>query len=384
MSKNGFTHLHLHSQYSLLDGAIAFDKLFKRCKALEMDSVAITDHGNMFGAVEFYTRARKANIKPIIGIESYIAPGSRLDKQKTSISDAAFHLILLAENNLGYQNLLKLASIGYTEGFYYRPRIDKEVLAQFNEGLIATSACLKGELASLFARGKEKQAYQAAEDFIKIFGTDRFFIELQTHEYPDRIETAMNAQRLPEAQVNEALIDLAAKLGLGTIVTNDVHFIEADDYEAHNCLCCISTGKIANDPTRMVYPPDIFLKSPEQMRQLFPNLQEAADNTLAIADRCNVEIDLKTRHAPSFKPPNSLTAEKYLTELVYAGAEKRYGQIDEKIKARIDRELDVIESKGFSSYFLINWDFCKYAHENDIPVGARGSGVGTVVGYCLG
>ena len=371
MSSKGFTHLHLHSQYSLLDGAIAFDKLLKRCKKLQMEAIAVTDHGNMFGAVEFYTKAVAANIKPILGIEAYIAPRSRFDRQKTSISDAAYHLILLAENNTGYQNLLKLASAGFTEGFYYRPRIDKEILAEFNEGLIATSACLKGEVAAQLSKGDEKAAVAAVEDFLKIFGPERFFIEIQSHENDD-------------PGISQALIDIAKKMGLSLVATNDVHFLEEDDHEAHNCLCAISTGKTADDPSRMIYPSDVYLKTPEQMRRLFADVPQACDNTLEIGDRCNVELDLKRRHAPQFRPPDGSTPEEFLTGLCYEAAERRYGRITEQIRGRLDRELDVIESKGFASYFLIVWDFCRYAHENNIPVGARGSAVGTLVGYCLG
>jgi DNA polymerase-3 subunit alpha len=371
MSNKGFTHLHLHSQYSLLDGAISFEKLLERCRALQMDSVAVTDHGNMFGAVEFYTKALAAGIKPIIGIEAYVAPRSRFDRQKTSIGDAAYHLILLAENNTGYKNLLKLATAGYTEGFYYRPRIDKDILAELNVGLIATSACPKGQIPSLLAKGDEKAAIAVAQSFVEIFGPDRFFIEIQNHEGDD-------------PAVREALIDLAGKMGLGLVATNDVHFLQADDYEAHNCLCCISTGRTVDDPNRMIYPEDIFLQSSEQMRSRFAEVGQACDNTIAIAARCNVEIDLKTRHAPGFAAPNGSTPEQFLTTLVYEKAKEKYGKITDEIKSRLDRELDVIESKGFASYFLIVWDFCSFAHENNIPVGARGSAVGTVVGYCLG
>jgi DNA polymerase-3 subunit alpha len=371
MSNKGFTHLHLHSQYSLLDGAISFDNLLKRCKKLGMDSVAVTDHGNMFGAIEFYTKAMAANIKPLLGIEAYVAPGSRFDRTKTTISDAAYHLILLAENLAGYRNLLKLASIGFTEGFYYRPRIDKEILAERSEGLICTSACLKGEVAMSFAKGDEKGARAAAESYLKIFGPKRYFLEIQHHE-PD------------EASVRQGLIDLAEKMGLGLVATNDVHFLEEEDHEAHNCLCAISTSKRADDPDRLIYPPDVYLKSPAEMRQLFPGADSACDNTLAIAERCNVELDLKTRYAPHFEPPAGRTPEDYLTELCYEGAKVRYGEISDEIKERLDRELKVIESKGFASYFLIVWDFCKFAHENKIAIGARGSGVGTLVGYCLG
>jgi len=372
MADKGFVHLHLHTQYSLLDGAIAPDKLFTRCKELNMDSVAITDHGNMFGAVEFYTKARNAKIKPIIGIEAYVAPASRFDRQKLRIKDAAFHLILLAENNTGYHNLLKLATAGYTEGFYYRPRIDKEILAEFNEGLICTSACLNGEIASALAVGNRVAAEQTAQSYLKIFGTDRFFIEIQEHEDTDA------------PNVRCELTDLAKKMGIGLVATNDVHFLSAEDHEAHNVLCCISTGKRLTDQDKMRYPPDVYLKSSEEMRTLFADVPEACDNTLAVAERCNVKLDLKSRHAPNFVPQNGGSPEEYLTNLCRKGAKRRYGKITPQIKERLDRELQVIESKGFSSYFLIVWDFCNYAVKNNIPVGARGSGVGTVVGYCLG
>ncbi|MHC5075179.1 MAG: DNA polymerase III subunit alpha [Planctomycetota bacterium] len=371
MSNKGFTHLHLHSQYSLLDGAITFDKLLRQCKQYQMDSVAVTDHGNMFGAVEFYTKATAAHIKPIIGIEAYVAPKSRLNKQKTSISDAAYHLILLAENNAGYRNLLKLASIGYTDGFYYRPRIDKEVLGQLSEGLIATSACLKGELARLLATENEQGAMEAAESYVKIFGKDNFFVEIQKHHGD-------------EPQIRQGLIDIANKTGIPMLATNDSHFLLEEDYEAHNCLCCISTNKLADDPDRMIYPTDLYFKSPEQMRDDFAEVSEACDNTLAIAERCNVELDLKKRHSPVFKPPNGIKPDEFLTKLVYERAQELYGEVTDEVKSRIDRELDVIETKGFASYFLIVWDFCNYARQNNIPVGARGSAVGTVVGYCLG
>jgi DNA polymerase III subunit alpha len=371
MPDKGFTHLHLHSQYSLLDGAIPFGRLLARCKKLGMDSVAVTDHGNMFGAIEFYTRARAAEIKPILGIEAYVAPGSRFDRTKTSISDAAYHLILLAENHTGYRNLLKLASTGYVDGFYYRPRIDKEILAECHEGLICSTACIKGEVTAAVASGDMKAARAAAESFLKIFGPERFFIEIQCHKDDD-------------PNVRAGCIDLANKLGVGLVATNDVHFLEAEDHEAHNCLCAISTGKLATDPDRMIYPPGVYLKSAEEMRAMFPEAPEACDNTLAIAARCNVELDLKTQHAPRFRPPDGSTPEDYLTRLCYEGAEERYGEITDRIRERMERELHVIQSKGFSSYFLIVWDFCNYARSQSIPLGARGSGVGTLVGYCLG
>jgi DNA polymerase-3 subunit alpha len=361
----------LHSQYSLLDGAVTFEGLFERCKKLGMNAVAVTDHGNMFGAVEFYKKAQAAQIKPIIGIEAYVAPGSRLDRTKSSISDAAYHLILLAENNTGYRNLLKLASTGYIDGFYYRPRIDKEILAECHEGLICATACLKGEVTAAAAGGDLKAARQAAESYLKIFGPERFFLEIQRHQSDGPDPTA-------------ALIDLANELGVGLVATNDVHFLSEDDHEAHNCLCAISTGKHADDPDRMIYPPDVYLKSDAEMRKLFPEAQQACDNTVAIAERCHVELDLSTRHAPRFRPPDGSTPEDYLARLCLEGVKNRYGEMTPQIKERLDRELQVIQSKGFSSYFLIVWDFCNHARQHNIPLGARGSGVGTLVGYCLG
>ena len=252
MSCKGFTHLHLHSQYSLLDGAIAFEPLFEKCKEMGTDSIALTDHGNMFGAIEFYTKARKAGIKPILGIEAYIAPDSRFDRQKASSKEASSHLVLLAENLTGYKNLLKLTSRSYTEGFYYKPRIDKEILAQFNEGIICLSACLGGEIPKHLLNDNTKAAAKSAESYLEIFGKDRFFIELQRHDTDDK-------------NIVPSLIDLAVKMGIQLVATNDCHFLNEDDYDAHNCLCCIGTGKIADDPNRMIYPQDIYVKSSEEM-----------------------------------------------------------------------------------------------------------------------
>lgn len=367
---NGFVHLHLHSQYSLLDGAISPAKLMPYCQSQSMDSVAITDHGNMFGALDFYLKANSAGIKPIIGIEAYISPTSRFDKQG-SIKGSSYHLILLAENVTGYHNLMKLSSIGYMEGFYYRPRIDKEILAEFSEGLICSSACISGELARLIASGDKAAAKASAAQYAKIFGDNNFFVEIQRHEND-------------EPDVTAGLIELANEMGLPLLATNDCHYLTLDDYEAHNCLCCISTGKNYDDPARMIYPSDLFVKSPAQMRDLFSDVPSACDNSVSIANRCNVEIDLSGRHTPLYKPDNGDKPESFLTELVYKNAKKIYGEITSQIKARIDRELEVIEGKGFSSYFLIVWDFCNYAKSNNIPVGARGSAVGTIVGYCLG
>ncbi len=373
MAENGFSHLHLHTQFSLLDGAVVPKKLFARCKELGMNSVAMTDHGNMYGAIDFFRGAKDAGVKPIIGIEAYYTVGSRSDRSAKS-QEGNHHLILLAENNQGYKNLLKLSSIGFTEGFYYRPRIDRELLEQYHEGLIATSACIGGLIPRLIMDRKENEAREAAEVYARIFGEKNFFIELQDHQYTEPIPL----------DPNPAMIDLANKMGLGMIVTNDVHFLNEADYEAHDVLTCISTGKIYNDPSRMKYPRDVFLKSPQQMRQIFPNLPGACDLTLEIADRCNVDIDLKSRHAPSFSPPDGSTPGTFLRKLVYEGAARLYPEVTQEVKDRIEREIGVIDGKGFSSYFLIVWEFCDWAAKNGIPTGARGSGVGTIVGYCLG
>jgi DNA polymerase-3 subunit alpha len=362
----------LHTQYSLLDGAVQPVRLFERAGEMGMGAVAITDHGNMHGAIDFYSRAKAAGVKPIIGIEAYISPTSRFDKQKGGIKESSYHLLLLAENLAGYQNLLKLASMGFTEGFYYRPRIDKEILAELNEGIICTSACISGEVPRLLVNGDRSGAEAAADSYAEIFGDDRFFIEIQQHEGEDHPD------------VMGELIDIADKKGLGVVATNDVHFLDSGDHKAHDALTCISTGKLVSDDDRMRYPRDVYFKSVEEMYEIFGGISGACENTVAIAERCNVEIPLEGRHAPRFETGSKGSPEEYLTELVYAGAKERYGKVGKEVKDRIDRELEVIEGKGFSSYFLIVWDFCNYARQNGIPVGARGSAVGTVVGYCLG
>lgn len=371
MEDNGFVHLHVHTQYSLLDGAIPPKRLVKYAKEQGMCSVAMTDHGNMFGAVEFYTQAVENGIKPIIGIEAYIAPGSRHDKQASGISDASYHLLLLAQNNKGYANLLKLSSLGYTEGFYYRPRIDKEILAELSEGIVCSSACISGEVPTCLLNGDRKRAREAAESFVKIFGPDRFFIEIQKYSGD-------------EPDVTEGLIDLASDMGIGLIATNDVHFLKSEDYEAHDALTCISTGKLVSDTQRMNYPTDVYFKTTDEMSSLFSEVPEAISNTKLIADMCEVELDLKSTHAPVYKPEDKSKPDDFLRKLCYEGAKQRYGEVTKEVEERLERELEVIIGKGFASYFLIVWDFCNFALSNEIPVGARGSGVGTLVGYCLG
>jgi DNA polymerase-3 subunit alpha len=308
MAGKGFVHLHLHTQYSLLDGAISAKRLFARCKELGMDAAAVTDHGNMFGAVDFYMKAREGGIKPILGMEGYIAPESRFEKQKGGgVKENAFHVLLLAENLTGYRNLMKLSSLGFIEGFYYRPRIDKALLAELNEGIICTTACIAGEVPAMLKRHDVAAAERAVDDYLRIFGAERFFLEIQQHEGDD------------SPHVRPMMIELAQRKGVGLVVTNDVHFLNADDYEAHNALCCISTGKKVTDPDRMTYPPSVYLKSPDEMRSMFLDIPEACDNTLAIAARCNVELDLKSRHAPVYTPANGQKADEYLRDLVYGG-----------------------------------------------------------------
>ncbi len=370
MSQKGFTHLHVHSEYSLLDGAASVKKLVKQCQSLGMESLALTDHGNMYGATAFYSAAKNAGIKPLIGMEAYIAPGSRFDKDSKGISEAAYHLLLVAKDLQGYQNLIKLSTQGYTEGFYYRPRIDFDLLTEYKEGLICTTACLGGEIPSLLSNGQFELAEEIAKKYLQLFGDENFFIELQWHCDDQNAITPL-------------LADLAKKVGAPMVATNDVHFLEAADYRAHAVLTCISTGKTIEDEKRMVYPPELYLKSPEEMRIMFPQWQEACDNTTWIAERCNVEIDFKTRHAPTYHPPKGKTDDEYLEELCMKGLKKRYGKLTPEVKDRIEHELKVIKAKHFSSYFLIVWDFVNFARQNGIPANPRGSGVGTLVGYAL-
>ena len=370
MSENSFAHLHVHSEYSLLDGAAAVKKLAGRAQELGMESLALTDHGNMFGAVTFYRAAQEAGIKPILGIEAYMAPGARTDREAKGIGEASYHLILLAENNKGYQNLLALTSIGYIEGFYYRPRIDREVLEKHHEGLICCSACLSGEIPTALAQGELEKARAVAEYYRDLFGPDHFFIEIQSH---------CDEQN----SVNPMLVELAREVGVPLVATNDVHWLSEDDYEAHEALTCISTGKTVDDERRMKYPRGLYLKSAEEMRGLFPQWPEACENTNLIARRCNVELDFDTQHAPVFHPPDGKTPEEYLDQLCRAGVKDKYAEVTQDIQERLDRELEVIRGKGFASYFLIVWDFMNYARRNGIPCGTRGSAVGTVVGYVL-
>jgi len=380
-----FVHLHCHSHYSLLDGACKIPDLVKRVRALGMDSIAITDHGCMFGVVEFFQECKKEGIKPILGMEAYMAPGDRRDRTTpTGISDASYHLLLLCQSLEGYKNLLKLSSTAYRDGFYYRPRIDKEVLKECKEGLIATSACLGGEIPSAFVNRDGKTARKIAETYLEIFGPDRFFIEVQKQGIAE------------QDMVNPELAELAKKMGVGLVATNDVHFLNKDDHFAHDVLCCISMGKLITDEKRLKYPKELYLKSPEEMTAAMGQFDQAIANTSRIAAMCDLSLDFSKRYAPVYKvpagalpaEPEAKTAEdeRYLRQLCEKGLEWRYGtrDVSAEIRKRLDYELKIITAKNFCSYFLIVWDFCNYARDHGIPVGARGSGVGTMVGYLLG
>lgn len=382
MSSNSFIHLHLHTHYSLLDGATRIEPLIERAKAFDMPAVAITDHGNLFGAIEFYSAARKAGIKPIIGLEAYLARGDRRARRSADETEKkeAYHLLLLAMNLDGYRNLLKLASIGYIDGFYRKPRIDKEVLREHAEGLICTSTCIGGEIPQAFLTRDGKRAEELAKTYLEIFGPDRFFVELQDH--------GMSEQRM----LNPELVDLAKRIGVATIATNDVHYLDHDDVEAHDVLCCINTGSLVADEDRFKFPTDQFyFKSTEEMATLFADYPDAIANTRRVAEMCNLELNLTERHAPVFRVPESVTddggkpleAAAYLRRLVYQGANERYGAVTDELRERIDYELEVITSKGFASYFLIVWDCVNYARKHGIPVGARGSGCSSVTAHCL-
>jgi DNA polymerase-3 subunit alpha len=367
-----FVHLHVHTDYSLLDGACRIRDLVAACKRMNMPAVAVTDHGNLFGAIEFYAAAREGGVKPIIGCEVYVAPGDRREREARGLREASYHLLLLAMNLAGYHNLIKLASIAYLEGFYYKPRIDKQVLREFSEGLIGASGCLGGEIPTALMRADTAAAKAVAEEYLDIFGPDRFFIELQDH--------GMEEQR----RINPELNDLARRLGIGTVATNDVHYLTHEDVEAHDVLCCIATRARVSEENRFRFASDQFyLKSPQEMAAALSDYPDALANTPRIAELCNVEFDFSKRFAPVFHPPEKKTADEYLRELVYAGARERYGEISNELRERIDYELAVIRDKGFSGYFLIVWDFVRYAHEQGIPAVARGSGCSTVVGYCL-
>ena len=368
-----FTHLHVHTEYSLLDGSSKIRELTARAKELGMDSLAITDHGVMYGVIDFYKAARENGIKPIIGCEVYVAPGSRFDRENVSGEDRYYHLILLAENNTGYQNLMKIVSKGFVDGFYYKPRVDYEVLTTYHEGIIALSACLAGEVQRNLERGLYEDAKKSALRYEEIFGKGNFFLELQDHGIP--------AQKL----VNQGLMRLSKELSIELVATNDSHYIYADDAQAHDILLCIQTGKKVTDENRMRYEGgQYYLKSEEEMRSLFPYAPQAIENTAKIAARCNVKIEFGVTKLPQFQVPEGETSWSYLNRLCMEGLKRRYPDDDGTLKARLDYELDVIHTMGYVDYFLIVWDFIHFARSQGIPVGpGRGSAAGSIVSYCL-
>jgi DNA polymerase-3 subunit alpha len=375
MGKDNFIHLHVHSEYSLLDGASRINELIERACQYGMPALALTDHGVMYGIIEFYTQAKKAGIKPIIGCEVYLAPKSRWDKQLERGNEENFyHLTLLAENNQGYHNLMKLVSLGFLEGFYYKPRVDKELLEKFNEGIIALSGCIAGEIPKYIITDRMGRAKKALEEYIDIFGKDNFFLELQDSGIP------------LQKKVNEVLIKLSAEYKIPVVATNDVHYLNREDSKAHDALLCIQTGSTINDTGRMRFPTDeYYFKSFDEMKELFKEHPEAIKNTGLIADRCNVNLKFNMDLIPSFEVPGNLTADEYIKKLCYENVNKRYETVTKEIEDRINRELEVIKKMGFSEYFLIVWDFVNFAKSNNIRVGpGRGSAAGSIVSYLLG
>lgn len=372
MKNHNFVHLHVHTEYSLLDGAARISKLIKKVSESGMESIAITDHGNMYGVVQFYKEAKKNNIKPIIGCEVYVAERNMNDKDPIKDKNQ-YHLVLLAENQQGYKNLMKIVSSGYVDGFYYRPRVDIDLLRKYSEGLIALSACIAGEVQTNILRGNKSKAIEKALEYKSIFGEKNFYLELQNHGIPE--------QKI----INEELLLISKEFDIPLVITNDVHYINKEDARFHEVLLCIQTGKTLDDKDRMRFPSDEFyLKNYEEIISLFPGQEQAAANTVEIAKRCNVELDFNTTHLPEFKAPDGFNNSKYLETLCREGLLKRYDIITEEIKKRLEYELKVINDMGYVDYFLIVWDFIKYAKDHKIMVGpGRGSAVGSIVAYVL-
>ena len=368
-----FTHLHVHTEYSLLDGSCKIKELAARAKELGMDSMAITDHGVMYGVIDFYRAAREVGIKPIIGCEVYVAPGSRFDRENTNSEDRYYHLVLLAENDTGYHNLMKIVSKGFVDGFYYKPRVDYEVLETYHEGVIALSACLAGEVQRYLARGMYEEACRSARHYEEIFGKGNFFLELQDH--------GISTQKM----VNQGLMRMSRELSMDLVATNDIHYILAEDAAAHDILLCIQTGKKVSAENRMRYEGgQYYVKSEEEMRALFPYAQEAIDNTHKIAERCNVEIEFGVTKLPKYEVPEGYDSWSYLNKLCQDGMAKRYPNDDGTLQERLSYELGVIHNMGYVDYFLIVWDFIHFARSHDIMVGpGRGSAAGSIVSYCL-
>jgi DNA polymerase III subunit alpha len=373
--RDSFVHLHLHTEYSLLDGAIRMRELMRKAAEFEMPAVAVTDHGNLFGAIEFYQEAERAGVKPIIGCEAYIAPRSHKEKA-ASMREAAYHFTLLAENEIGYRNLVKLITTAHLDGFHYRPRIDKELLAERHEGLIGLSGCLASEVNSALQANNIQKATAAAAEYRDILGKENFFIELHDHGLEE------------QKWCNAVLPKIAKDLGVGLVAANDVHFLSRNDHDAHDVMLCIGTGKMVADESRMKYAPELYFKSPAEMRALFKDHPESIDNTLAIGERCDVTIEFGRSKYPEYSVPEGYTRENYLRELCYKGLKERYGErakIDNQLRERLDYELGVLEKTGFVSYILIVWDFIHFAKGRGIPVGpGRGSAAGSLIAYVIG
>lgn len=368
-----FAHLHVHTEYSLLDGSNKIKEYVERVKELGMNSAAITDHGVMYGVIDFYRAAKAAGIKPILGCEVYVAPNSRFDRELAGGEDRYYHLVLLAENNTGYANLMKIVSKGFVEGYYYKPRVDKEVLRTYSEGIIALSACLAGEVQRYVSKGLYDEAKNKALEYQEIFGKGNYFLELQDHGIPE------------QAFVNQKLMQMSEELGIELVATNDVHYTYAEDEKPHDILLCIQTGKKLVDENRMRYEGgQYYVKSPEQMAALFPYALQALENTQKIADRCNVEIEFGVTKLPKYEVPDGMTSWEYLNKLCFEGLERRYGNPGEDLRERLTYELDTIHNMGYVDYFLIVWDFINYAKTHGIAVGpGRGSAAGSIVSYCL-
>ena len=368
-----FSHLHVHTEYSLLDGSNKIKEYVARVKELGMNSAAITDHGVMYGVIDFYREAKKNGIKPILGCEVYVAPNSRFDREITGGEDRYYHLVLLAENNTGYSNLMKIVSKGFVDGYYYKPRVDKSLLREYHEGIIALSACLAGEVPRYISKGLYDNAKKAALEYQEIFGKDNFFLELQDHGIPE------------QGIVNQRLLQMSEELGIELVATNDVHYTYAEDEKPHDILLCIQTGKKLQDENRMRYEGgQYYVKSPEEMANLFSYALQALENTQKIADRCDVEIEFGVTKLPKYDVPDGMTSWEYLNKLCYEGLERRYENPPEELRERLKYELDTIQHMGYVDYFLIVWDFINYAKRHDIAVGpGRGSAAGSIVSYCL-
>ena len=372
MNKHNFTHLHVHTEYSLLDGSIKIKEMMERVKELGMKSIAITDHGSMFGVVQFYKEAKKHGVKPILGSEIYVAIDKYTDREPKDKNQ--YHLILLAENNKGYENLMKIVSEGYVNGFYYRPRVDHDILRKYSEGIIALSACLSGEVPRHIMNNDYEGAKEKALIYQDIFGEGNYFLELQDYG----LETQQN--------INEGLRRISKETGIPLVATNDAHYMRREDAEVHDVLLCIQTGTTVDEVNRMKFPAaEFYLKSPEEMENIFKDDIEALKNTGRIADRCDVSLDFDTLHLPEYKIPEGYTKYEYLKKLTLDGLVERYGEITDEIEDRFNFELNTIVEMGYIDYFLIVWDFIRFAREQDIIVGpGRGSAAGSIVSYGLG